>query len=195
VLKWSYLRRSAEPVGVWADLCRLYSLAEGRACTRTPVALVPGLDLRSSIEREFLEACMLNVARPAQLHPEQVDIAERATHFCAPGFALSGAGDPRFAHLIDIEGGDPPLRRETGNGTGPTLRSFGMDGAERLLSTLLRLVQADRIPPRSFGAEVEKALVVATLEHLQSCWAAPPARTSARAGAALTEMTSGMSAA
>jgi hypothetical protein len=96
ILKWSHLRGCPEPIGVWADLCRLYALAEGRACTRTPLALVPGLDLRSTIEREFLEACMLHAAHPAELRPEQVEIAERAAHFCAPGFALSSAGDPRF---------------------------------------------------------------------------------------------------
>jgi hypothetical protein len=198
VLKWSYLCQADEPVGVWGDLCRLYALAEGRACTRSPVALMPGLEPRSSIEREFLEACMLHVARPGQLRPEQVEIAERVTHFCAPGFALSGAGDPRFAHLIDIEGGDPPLGREAGVSAGPALRSFGMDGGERLLRALLRLVQSDRIPPRGFGAEVEKDLVLRTLEHLQSCWgsgAAPQARTEARAAAPLAQMTSGMSAA
>jgi len=197
VLKWSYLRGSAEPVGVWGDLCRLYALAEGRACARTPTALAPGLDLRSSIEREFLEACMLHIAQPARLRPEQVDIAERVTHFCAPGFALSGAADPRFAHVIDIEGGDAPQQRAPGTTGGSTLRSFGMDGGERLLASLLRLVRSDRIPPRSFGTEVEKDVVVRTLEHLEACWLPPAARPSPAAGEhiPLADLTTRMSAA
>jgi hypothetical protein len=174
LLKWSYLRGLPEPVGVWGDMCRLYAMAEARACARTPVAPGPGLEPRSSIEREFLEACMLSAARPGQLRPEQADIAERATHFCVPGFALSSAGDPRFAHLIDIEGGDGPRRREAGLVLGPAWRSFGIDGGDRLLAALLRLVQADRIPPRDFGMELEKSLVVATLEHLEASWLARP---------------------
>ena len=173
VLKWSYLRGAAEPVGVWADLCRLYAIAEGRACARTPVTLAPGSDLRSSVEREFLQACMLAVAQPARLRPEQVDIAERVAHFCTPGFGLSSAGDPRFTYVVDIEGGDGPCPREPGMAAGPAWRSFGMDGGERLLAALQRLVHTDRIPPRGFGAEVDKALVVDTLEHLRRCWQIP----------------------
>jgi hypothetical protein len=170
LLKWSYLRGSAEPVGVWGDMCRLYAMAEARSCARTPVAPAPGLEPRSSIEREFLEACLLSAARPGELRPEQADIAERATHFCVAGFALSSAGDPRFVHLIDIEGGDGPRRREPDRALGPAWRSFGLDGGDRLLAALMRLVQSDRIPPRAFGTEVEKAVVVATLQHLEACW-------------------------
>lgn len=187
VLKWSHLRHASEPIGVWADLCRLYAMAEARACARTPVALVPGLELRASVEREFLEACMLCIAQPAGLRPEQVDIAERAAHFCAPGFALSSAGDPRFSHLVDIEGGDAPRRREAGAAVSPSLRSFGLDGGERLLAALLRLVESDRIPPRSFGMELEKDLVTGTLRHLQSCWHQPDAGAPAHATAGAGE--------
>jgi hypothetical protein len=145
-------------------------MAEARACERTPVAPAPGLEPRSSIAREFLEACMLGAARPLELHPAQVDIAERATHFCSPGFALSSAADPRFGHLIDVEGGDGPRRRAADIVPTPAWRSFGIDGGDRLLAALLRLVQSDGIPPRAFGAEVEKDVVVATLRHLEDCW-------------------------
>jgi hypothetical protein len=169
-IKWSYLRGAPQPAGVWGDMCRLYAMAESRACARTPVAPAPGLEPRSSIEREFLEACMLSAARPLELRPEQVDIAERATHFCGPGFALSGAEDLRFGHLIDVEGGDGPRLRDAEVVPTPAWRSFGIDGGDRLLAALLRLVQSDGIPPRAFGAEVGKEVVVATLRHLEACW-------------------------
>jgi hypothetical protein len=132
------------------------------------------------------------------LQPEQVDIAERVTHFCAPDNANPGAADPRFAQVIDIEGGDPPQRRAPGTAGGPTLRSFGMDGGERLLASLLRLVRSDRIPPRSFGTQVEKDLVVRTLEHLEASWLPPTARPSSAAAGEHTplgDMTARISAA
>jgi hypothetical protein len=185
VLKWSYLRGAGAPVGVWADLCRLYALAEARACARVPVALSPGLDARSSVEREFLEACMLSVAQADVLRPEQVDVAERAAHFCAAGFALSNGSDPRFAYVIDIEGGDAPAVRGTA-ALGPSLRSFGMDGAERLLATLVRLVESGRIPPRDFGADIGQDVVLGTLFHLQERWSAPPAPSASPAVSAST---------
>jgi hypothetical protein len=182
ILKWSYLRGTPARAGVWADLCRLYAMAEGRACARTPLAGAPGVDARSSVEREFLKACMLWIARPVALGPEQVDIAERVVEFCTPGFSLSSAGDSRFAHLVDIEGGEPPLLREPGRALVPSLRSVGLDGGDRLLGALLRLVQADRIPPRWFGTEVDKALVLDTLRHVASCWTAPEQAAAAPAG-------------
>jgi hypothetical protein len=180
VLKWSYLRGAGEPVGVWADLCRLYTLAEARACARVPVALAPGLEARSNVEREFLEACMLSIAHCGELRPEQVDVAERAVHFCAAGFALSNAADPRFAYVIDIEGGDAPAVR-TGSDHPPSVRSFGVDGAERLLGTLVRLVEASRIPPRDFGGDLDQQAVLTTLHLLQARWSPVPAATAAAA--------------
>jgi hypothetical protein len=174
ILKWGYLRGIPARDGVWADLCRLYAMAEGRGCARTPIPGAPGIDPRSSVEREFLKACMLGAARPAALVAEQVDVAERVVEFCTPGFSLSSAADPRFAHVVDIEGGDPPQLRAPGCALAPSVRSIGLDGGERLLGTLMRLVQTDRIPPRSFGTDLEKAQVLETLQHLESCWAVPP---------------------
>jgi hypothetical protein len=173
ILKWGYLRGIPARDGVWADLCRLYAMAEGRGCARTPIPGAPGIDPRSSVEREFLKACMLWAGRPAALVAEQVDVAERVVEFCTPGFSLSSAADPRFAHVVDIEGGDPPQLRAAGCALAPSVRSIGLDGGERLLGTLLRLVHTDRIPPRAFGTDLEKALVLDTLRHLESCWAAP----------------------
>lgn len=174
LLKWSAVRRAPEPVGVWGDVCRLYAMAEGRGCARTTVAAQPELGLRSSPEREFLKACMLSVVRPASLEPGQVDIAERVAEFCSAEFVLSGAADPAVAHLVDIEGGEAPYPRTPDTALRTTLRGVGPGGAEHLLAALTRLVDTDRLPPRAFGAEVEKAMVMATLRRLEASWATGP---------------------
>jgi hypothetical protein len=184
ILKWRCLRGAPEPVGVWGDICRLFALAEARGCTRTAVAATPETGLGSSAEREFLKACMLAVAEPASMPARQLDIAERAMEFCSAGFALSGAADARFPHLIDLEGGEPPYARAAGTPLRPSLRSFGAAGAEQLLAALLRLVQTDRIPPRAFGAEVDKAEAVAALSRLQNRWLPPAAHAGGYSAAA-----------
>lgn len=175
VLKWTWLRPSLERPGMWADLCRLYALAERHACSREAVPVWPGGDRESTVEREFLKTCMLATTDPAKLSADQIDIAERVVEFCAPGFSLSSASQSRLPFAIDIEGGEAPRAREVEPTAGHSVRTIGMED-QRLLATLIRLVEADRITPRTLGVGVDRSTVMMTLQHLAHCWSAPAAQ-------------------
>ena len=174
-MKWAYLRPSPERAGVWANLCRLYALSERHACSREAVRVWPGGGQESTVEREFLKACMLAAAEPAKLSAEQVDIAEHVVEFCTPSFSLSSASDSRLPFAIDIEGGEAPRARDAAADAGHSVRTIGMED-ERALITLIRLVAADRITPRAWGADVDRSTVMTTLHHLARCWSASAAR-------------------
>lgn len=168
VLKWSYLRRTAGPVGVWADMSTLYAAAEAAGCTRTPSQWKYSAG-ESCVEREFLKGCMLAAGAPDTLSPVQVDIAERLAGYCSPDLGLASGIDERYPWFIDLEAGDPPARLDPVAPTPTRARSFGIDSDERF-RRLLHLVETDRLPPAAFGAQLEKASVMQTLRQLAHQW-------------------------
>ncbi len=175
VLKWSYLRQTAGPVGVWADMCTLYGVAEAAGCTRTPVEWKYSGG-ESCVEREFLKGCMLAAGGPETMSPNQVDITERLAGYCAGDLGLSQGTDLRYAWFIDLEAGEPPCQVDRAGLLPARARSFGITSDERFCR-LLQLVEADRLPPAAFGAKLDKGGVMQTLRQLARHWLRPdPAR-------------------
>jgi hypothetical protein len=168
ILKWGYLRGTAAPVGLWADMCTLYAASEAAACARTPVHWIPN-GAESSVEREFLKSCMLAVAQPQTLSPEQVDIAERVAGFCAADLGIAAATDARYGWLVDLESGEAPCARDRTAPLSARVRAFGLASDERLMR-LLHLVATDRLLPGAFGTGLDKAGVTATLQRLAQRW-------------------------
>jgi len=168
VLKWSYLRGRPCRIGVWADLCTLLVAAEVVGGARNPVALAPG-SRETSVEREFLKACLLAAAAPDRLAPEQVDIAERLAGYCAGDATLSALAEPFHTYWIDLEAGEPPGQVDPATLPPGRGRSFGMHSGERL-RRLEHMVEADRLPHTAFGVDLDKPQVLATLAHLEQRW-------------------------
>jgi hypothetical protein len=174
VLKWGYLHRTDSPIGVWADMCTLYAAGEAAVCAHIPVRWMPNAG-QTSVEREFLKGCMLAAAEPGTMSPGQVDIAERLAGYCAADLGLSPGADPRYVWLIDLESGDPPREIDRTAALPARARTFGVASDERL-RRLLHLVETDRLLPAAFGAELDKAAVMATLERLTQRWLNAAAR-------------------
>jgi hypothetical protein len=175
VLKWSYLRQTASPVGVWADMCTLYAVAEAAGCTRTLLEWQYSSS-ESCVEREFLKGCMLAAGGPETMSPNQVDITERLAGYCAADLGLSQGADLRYAWFIDLEAGEPPCQVDRTALLPARARSFGIASDERFYR-LLHLVEADRLPPEAFGAKLDKGGVMQTLRQLARHWLRPdPAR-------------------
>jgi len=168
VLKWSYLRQTAGPVGVWADMCTLYGVAEAAGCTRTLLEWRYGSG-ESCVEREFLKGCMLAAGEPERMSPRQVDITERLVGYCAADLGLSQGTDLRYAWFIDLEAGEPPCQVDRTAPLPARARSFGIASDERFCR-LLHLVEADRLPPEAFGAKLNKGDVMQTLRQLARHW-------------------------
>jgi hypothetical protein len=118
---------------------------------------------------------MLAAAEPGTMSPGQVDIAERLAGYCAADLGLSPGADPRYVWLIDLESGDPPREIDRTAALPARARTFGVASDERL-RRLLHLVETDRLLPAAFGAELDKAAVMATLERLTQRWLNAAAR-------------------
>jgi hypothetical protein len=155
-------------------MCTLYGVAEAAGCARTPVEWKYGGE--SCVEREFLKGCMLAAGTPETMSPNQVDVTERLAGYCAIDLGLSQGADARYGWFIDLEAGEPPSQLDWTAPLPPRARSFGIDSDERF-RRLLRLVEADRLPPAIFGAQLDRSGVMQTFQQLARYWLrADPAR-------------------
>lgn len=168
LVKWSYLRHSNCPVGVWADMGNLYAAAESAGCARLQLNLGQ-TERETCAEREFLKPCLLAAAAPEGLTAEQTDIAERLAGYCASDTSLASQPEPYHGYVIDLESGEPPWALNSTEPLTARARSFGMHSGDRL-RRLIHVVERDRLPHFAFGVDLDKVEVLATLEHLLRRW-------------------------
>jgi hypothetical protein len=170
VLKWTYLWHANLPSGLWADSCRLLSCAEALGISRAPLGIDPTGEWRTSVEREFLKACMLATSGPERMSPAQVDAVERTLEFCADALVLSPRQDRRLRFVIDLDDGAPP--RPASGLFGETSRSLGMDCYDVRLDDLIKRVATGRLRASAFGPVLDQALVLHTLSQARARWTA-----------------------
>ena len=172
-LKWDYFRYTSH-FGKWAEVYRLYQLAETRGRASEKVLLYRGGRL-SSIEREFKQALMLAAASPQGLLPEQIEVAERIAAYFSEHFVLSTPGRDRKPYFFDPASSAPPSRELSGLRPPPTARRFGPGSAESGLRQLAGSAEEGALPPAELAVDgVSHALVRATLQHLIRYWCEVP---------------------
>lgn len=170
VSKWCYLFQSPVPAGLWADACRLLLAAEALGYSRTPVIVDADNPWHTSVEREFLKACMLAASGPERMAPAQLDAAERALEFCADALVLVAHEDRRLRFVIDLDDGEAP-RVADGRFTEMS-RSLGMNCYDVRLDDLIRQVTAGRMRASAFGSVLDQPLLLRTLLQMRARWTA-----------------------
>ncbi len=170
-LKWVLLRYGLAEPRIWADLARLYKLAEQKSYAAGAIAIYPGAHGSSTVQREFLKALMLSASSTDGLPPVKQEIAERAVAHFAESYRLS-ASPEGCTHCFDMAVAKPPTRMFKGAAPTATLRFFGAGDA------LAGLV----IPPDvNLGGNYENEIVIGVLKHLAMQWSdKPPVRSSER---------------
>jgi len=177
---WDYARYVTQ-FGSWAELYRLYQLAEMRGCATEKVVLYRGGRF-STIEREFMQALMLSVAAPHSMLPEQINVADRVTARLAHSFALSSGGQGSRPYFFDPASANPPARELPGIRPPFTARRFGPGDAEVELRKLAARADSGELLLSEIGVERHSEEIVApTLHHLTRYWCeVPPERRHSR---------------
>ena len=181
-LKWVLLRYGLVEPRIWADLSRLYQLAEQKGYASSTIAIYPGAHGSSTVQREFLKALMLSASSTDGLPPVRQEIAERAVAHFAEWFGLATQADGS-THCFDLASPKPPARLFKGAAPNPTVRFFGAGAALEALERLIAQIQErGSVPPEvNLGGNYEKDVVIGVLKHLATQWSdKPPARSSER---------------
>jgi len=181
-LKWVLLRYGLPDARIWADLARLYRLAEQKGYATSAIAIYPGAHGGSTVQREFLKALMLSASSTDGLPPVRQEIAERAVAHFAEAFRLSDKPEG-CTHCFDLAAPKPPARMFKGAAPNPTARFFGAGAALAGLEKLTAQIAASGAIPSdvNLGGNYEKDVVVSVLKHLAQQWSdTPPVRSSER---------------
>ena len=181
-LKWTLLRYGPVEPRIWAELARLYQVAERKGFADGVIAIYPGAHGESTVKREFLKAMMLCASSTDGLPPLRQEIAERAVAHFADAFRLS-ARPEGCTHCFDLAAPKPPVRLFKGAEPTATLRFFGAgEGLPRLNQLTGQVLEMGAIPRDvNLGGSYEKEVVVGGLKHLAQYWSdQPPARCSER---------------
>ena len=181
-LKWVLLRYGLAEPRIWADLARLYKLAEQKGYAGSTIAIYPGSHGSGTVQREFLKALMLSASSTDGLPPVKQEIAERAVAHFAESFKLSASPDG-CSHCFDLATAKPPARMFKGAVPAETLRYFGAGDALAALERMTAQIRERGVVPPdvNLGGNYEKDVVISVLRHLAMQWSdKPPARSSER---------------
>ena len=181
-LKWTYLRYGLVEPRIWADLARLYQLAEQKGWADGETAIYPGAHGSGTVKREFLKALMLSASSPEGLPPVRQEIAERTVAHFSQAFSLSARPDG-CTHCFDLAAPRMPVRMFKGAEPSKTMRYFGAGAAFSGIDQLTtRILEQGVLPPDvNLGGNYDKEVVTGVLRYLGMQWSEkPPARSSER---------------
>jgi len=164
---------SYQPVDkeVWVRLFHLFRMAEAAGVEGRSVRVYK-IDLQHTTPvHELLRALMLEVAAPASLAPEHVELAARTIASIASSFAIAKGPSPALPFCIDLAAPGRPFQYGEKPPAVATARYFGPGEAMARLDELLRFDDASRVPAERKLSEEFTAWDRATvLKHLKRYW-------------------------
>lgn len=177
-LKWELIRYGPVEPRVWAEIARLYRLAEQAGVAEGAIAIYPGEHGTTTPQREFLKALVLAASSPDGLLPMRLEIAERAIAHLAGAFRLSTRPEG-CTYGFDLALSKPPVRLLNQPDSRETLRFFAARDALADLDQLTaRILRGGVTPERiDLGGSRDKGAVTGVLNHLAQVWSQrPPTR-------------------
>lgn len=164
---------SYQPVDkeVWVRLFRLFRMAEAAGIEGRSVRVYK-IDLQhSTAAHELLRPLMLEVAAPASLAPEHVELAARTIASIATSFAIGKEPSPALPFCIDLAAPGRPFQYGEKPPAAANARYFGPGDAIARLDELLRVDNASRVPAeRKLGEEFTPWDRATVLRHLKRYW-------------------------
>jgi len=182
-LKWILVRYGPVDPRVWADLGRLYQVAEATGFADLTVQIYPGSHGGGSVRQEMLKALVLGVSSTDGLSPMRQELAERAVAHFSGGFRIARQPGPGCGYCFDIAGGKPPFRVVGDRALPATVRFFGAGDALAELQKVEAAIRETGAIPSGvhLGGSYDKAAVLPVLRHLASYWSDDaPARNAER---------------
>ena len=182
-LKWILVRYGPVEPRIWADMGRLYQVAEAAGFAGSAIEIYPGSHGGGSVRQELLKGLMLAVSSTDGLSPIRQEIAERAVAHFSVGFRIATEPGPGCAYAFDIAGGRAPFRVVGDMALPATVRFFGAgDALEQLYRVEAAVRETGAVPSEvHLGGSYDKNTVLPVLRHLGAYWSDDaPARAAAR---------------
>jgi hypothetical protein len=173
-LRWALLRYESAETGVWADLARLYQLAETAGFVDEAIAVYPGSSGSGTVKQEFLKALMLAASATESLQPTGQDIAARIVAHCCKSFVIAKEPREGCTHWFDLASPKSPVRLVQDPPAGATVRFFGAGPALRELEQIRAHIAYTRSLPDGLdlnGTQHDDELLLGLLKHLEQDWA------------------------
>lgn len=171
-LKWILVRYGPVEPRVWADIGRLYQVAEAAGFADAVIQIYPGSHGGGSVRQELLKGLMLSVSSTDGLSPLRQEIAERAVAHFSAGFRIARQPGPGCGYAFDITGGKPPFRVVGDRPLPASVRFFGAgDALAELRKVDAAIRETGAIPSGvHLGGSYDKAVVLPVLAHLAAYW-------------------------
>jgi len=178
-IRWTMARYSPVDPALWGRLGALYAQAEksGDACRA--VAIYPGAQAETTLQKEFVKPLMLAMSAPDSLLPRELEVAGQIISQFADGFVMQSQPAKGCIYVVDLEDANAPFRAMTPAQPKPTLRYFGPGGVGQLIGVLADKITATGLIPSTIGTarQYEPDLLVPVLRHLALHWSSePPSR-------------------
>jgi len=157
-LKWQQLRYGPIDPSVWAQMNRIYLVAETRGIAEA--------------KTEYLKAAMFSAASPDTRPAAELELAERIIGELAGAFTISNAPSPELPYAVDLAQPVAPTRASRAK-PGAGARYFGAGGALGTLQNLSERLLAKREVPAELKPQPEDdpETVLGLLRHLSMYWA------------------------
>ena len=173
-LRWALLRYESAETGVWADLGRLYQIAETAGFVDEAIAVYPGSSGSGTVKQEYLKALMLAASATESLQPVSQDIAARIVAHCCKSFVISKAPGEGRTHWIDFAAPKAPARLVRDPPSGATVRYVGAGAALKELEQIRAHIAYTRSLPEGLdlnGKQHDDEVLLSLLKHLEQDWA------------------------
>jgi len=178
-IKWALARYGPIDPTLWGRMGALYTHAEERGYATQVVAVSPGAQGESTVQREYLKVLMLAMSATDTLLPRKLEVAERIVAQFCDRFVFSRQPDKGCHCTIDLRSAKPPVRVVGTVPPAPGLRYFGPGAAGEIVDEVIdKITESGAIPSSiNLGGNYEPGFVVTVLRHLARQWSsAPPAR-------------------
>lgn len=177
-LKWAHFRYGPVPAELWALAGAAYLGAERAGLADRAVELYKG-HRETTAAAEYLGVLLLKASSMDNLLPMEVEIADRVIAHLLPGFALTREARQENVYWVDPARALPPTRLARMPEPTPTLRFFATAPAIGALGRLRAEAITRGLLPAdvNLGAEYPARMVLAVIDHLNTCWSpVPPMR-------------------
>lgn len=179
VLKWEQFRYGPVRAETWAQLGRIYLMAEAGKYADKVVKRYPNSTHPTTTLREYLKVLVFQASSMDSLMPLEIELAEKLIAHFLPGFVFAAKATERSVYWVNPAKDEPPVRLARPPVMVPTLRFFDPGTAHAAVEALLRDLERGIDPPPELdlGSQYQPRMLLPVLRHLCGYWSkVPPQR-------------------
>ena len=186
LLKWDQFRYGPVDPAVWQHAGATYLAAIEASVDRHLLRLYPKWPGETSVEREYLKLLVFDALSMGNLHPPEIELAERLIAHFIEHFTLSVQAGPESVFWADAKLAQGPRRLVRIPEPAASRRYVSTGAAHGVLDRMRQTIELHESVPAelALGGSYSAEIVAHVLSHLASCCApVPPQRTHPRIAA------------